>query len=126
MKENKEKKEPQEIQKALAAKIKAVLSEKNMTQNDLAEKLGIYRVSVSRLLSEGNDLRVTTLQKIADAIGCQVSDFFSSVSYPCCPWCGMPVVIEAHRASDDVVSISIDHAPDPEDSGLVIHLNKPD
>lgn len=43
---------------------------------ELAERLGINRVSVSRLLSEKNDIRLSTIEKIAKAIGCKVGDFF--------------------------------------------------
>lgn len=48
-----------------------------VTQADLAARLGINRVSVSRLLSERNDLRLSTLTKIADAVGCPVAEFFA-------------------------------------------------
>ena len=34
------------------------------------------RVSVSRLLSEKNDLRISTIEKIANAIGCPVAELF--------------------------------------------------
>lgn len=43
---------------------------------ELADRLGINRVSVSRLLSEKNDIRLSTIEKIAKAIGCKVGDFF--------------------------------------------------
>lgn len=44
---------------------------------ELADRLGINRVSVSRLLSEKNDIRLSTIEKIAKAIGCKVGDFFT-------------------------------------------------
>ena len=47
-----------------------------ITQEDVATKLGINRVSVNRLLSDKNDMRVSTAQKFADAIGCKVSELF--------------------------------------------------
>lgn len=53
-------------------RFKNVLKKYNVTQIDLAERLQINRVSVSRLLSESNDLRLSTLHKIADAINCSV------------------------------------------------------
>lgn len=49
---------------------KEVLKKYGLTQNELADRLGINRVSVSRLLSDGNDMRVSTIIKIANAIGC--------------------------------------------------------
>lgn len=47
-----------------------------ITQEDVATKLGINRVSVNRLLSDKNDMRVSTAQKFADAIGCKVAELF--------------------------------------------------
>jgi len=55
---------------------KEVLEKYGITQIELAEKLGINRVSVSRLLSEKNDMRTSTLIKIANAIGCHVGELF--------------------------------------------------
>lgn len=59
-----------------------------ITQEDVATKLGINRVSVNRLLSDKNDMRVSTAQKFADAIGCKVAelveeqtDFSSFIRY---------------------------------------------
>lgn len=56
--------------------IKRVLAARGITQIELAEKLGINRVSVSRLLSDANDMRESTMTKIADAIGVPVWQFF--------------------------------------------------
>lgn len=58
-------------------KIKEVMKMRGITQEDLAQKMGINRVSVSRLLSNNNDMRLSTLQKFADAIGCNIEDFFT-------------------------------------------------
>lgn len=57
---------------------KEVLEKYGVTQIELAERLGINRVSVSRLLSEKNDMRTSTLIKIANAIGCQVGELFDN------------------------------------------------
>ena len=57
--------------------IKETLKKRGLKQNDLAERLGINRVSLSRLLSDKNDMRVSTVKKIADAIGCDVAEFFT-------------------------------------------------
>lgn len=45
-----------------------------ITQEELAERMKINRVSVNRLLSDKNDMRMSTLQKFADAIGCRMSE----------------------------------------------------
>lgn len=57
--------------------IKSILKKYGVTQNELAERLAINRVSVSRLLSDRNDMRISTAEKIASAIGCDVAEFFA-------------------------------------------------
>lgn len=81
-------------------RIKEVLKEYNITQIELAGRLGINRVSVSRLLSDGNDMRLSTMQKIADAIGCEVCELISEPKKEAlspvimCPHCGKPITIK--------------------------------
>ena len=79
-------------------KIKETLKQRGLTQNELAERLGINRVSLSRLLSDKNDMRISTIQKIADAIGCDVAEFFSPAETAdhntiTCQHCGEKLVI---------------------------------
>lgn len=57
-------------------RIKEVMKRYGITQDEVATRLGINRVSVSRLLSDKNDMRVSTAQKFADAIGCKVAELF--------------------------------------------------
>ena len=78
--------------------IKEVLKQRGLKQNDIAGRLGINRVSLSRLLSDKNDMRLSTIKKIADAIGCDVTEFFSPAdtaghSTITCPHCGAKLVI---------------------------------
>ena len=78
--------------------IKDILKQRGLTQNELAEMLGINRVSLSRILSNKNDMRVSTITKIADAIGCDVSEFFTPAETEdnntiTCPHCGEKLVI---------------------------------
>ena len=78
--------------------IKEALKQRGLKQNDLAERLGINRVSLSRLLSDKNDMRISTIKKIADAIGCDVSEFFKPAETEdhnviTCPHCGAKLVI---------------------------------
>ena len=78
--------------------IKETLKQRGLKQNDLAERLGINRVSLSRLLSDKNDMRLSTIKKIADAIGCDVSEFFKPAETEehntiTCPHCGEKLVI---------------------------------
>ena len=79
-------------------KIKEALKKRGLKQIELAERLGINRVSLSRLLSDKNDMRISTIRKIADAIGCDVTDFFTPAEAEehnniTCPHCGAKLVI---------------------------------
>lgn len=78
--------------------IKDALKQRGLTQNELADRLGINRVSLSRLLSDKNDMRISTMKKIADAIGCDVTEFFTQSDKAehntiTCPHCGAKLVI---------------------------------
>ena len=78
--------------------IKETLKQRGLKQNDLADRLGINRVSLSRLLSDKNDMRISTIKKIADAIGCDVSEFFAPEETKdnntiTCPHCGEKLVV---------------------------------
>lgn len=55
-------------------RFKAVLKKYKLTQNDLAERLNINRVSVCRLLADDNDIRLSTIVKIAHAVGCSPAE----------------------------------------------------
>lgn len=88
---------------------KEVLEKYGITQIELAERLGINRVSVSRLLSEKNDMRTSTLIKIANAIGCQVGELFDNAdgnvgtlsNTLVCPHCGKKVNVELTKPLQD-------------------------
>ena len=78
--------------------IKEALKQRGLKQNDLADRLGINRVSLSRLLSDKNDMMFSTIKKIAEAIGCDVSEFFTPAETEehntiTCPHCGEKLVI---------------------------------
>lgn len=79
-------------------RFKDTLDKYNVTQQTLADRMGMNRVSVTRLLSEKNDLRLSTIEKIANAIGCPVEELFKPIqekSSPfVCPHCGKPLDIE--------------------------------
>ena len=59
----------------LASRIKAVMAKHNVTQKQLAEILGIHPVVVSATINNPN-VRVGTLERYAEAIGCSVAEFF--------------------------------------------------
>ena len=77
--------------------IKDVLKKYGITQIALAERLGINRVSLNATLNNPN-IKLSTLEKIADAIGCDVTEFFTPAdtadhNVVTCPHCGAKLVI---------------------------------
>lgn len=56
-------------------RIAEILKSKGMTQTDLAEKIGISRVGLSKAIN-GNTT-ITTLRKIAAALGVPVPELFA-------------------------------------------------
>ena len=78
-------------------RIKEVIKEKGMTITELADKMGINRVNLSNMVN-GNPT-VETLNKIADAIGCPVTELFeqpkSDTAFLSCPHCGKNIYIKA-------------------------------
>lgn len=88
-------------------RFKETLEKYGITQMELADRLGINRVSVSRLLSEKNDIRLSTIEKIAKAIGCNISELVFTDSeretsseketYIICPHCGEKIKISVSK-----------------------------
>lgn len=81
--------------------VKSVIKEKGYTMDRVAQELGITRVTLSQNLSRNPT--VNTLQKIADVIGCKISDFFKdeteettddSHNTLTCPKCGARFKLE--------------------------------
>lgn len=81
-------------------RFKRVLKKYKLTQNDLAERLNINRVSVCRLLADDNDIRLSTIVKIAHAIGCSTAELIDETVEPpgvsntlslICPHCGKTI-----------------------------------
>lgn len=84
-------------------RIKDVLKEKGLKQQDLAEKMGISLSAVKQMLG-ADSLTTSTLERIAAAVDVPVWQFFISPddlanqvggkSF-CCPHCGKPLKIMA-------------------------------
>ncbi len=55
-------------------RIKAILKEKGITQEKLAEKLNISTVGLTKNINKNPTIK--TLQKIADALEVDIADFF--------------------------------------------------
>lgn len=82
-------------------KYKNILKKYGVTQEELAKRLGLNRVTIARTLSEENDPRESTIRKIASAIGCDVAELFQDPNTPeengkaviYCPHCGKTIQI---------------------------------
>lgn len=58
-------------------KIKQLRKERRMSQEELAEKSGVSRATISGLETKSNPITTTeTLQKLASALNVEVSEFF--------------------------------------------------
>ncbi len=69
-------------------RIAEILKERGMTQTDLAGQIGISRVGLSKAIN-GNTT-ITTLRKIATALGVTVPELFAPqpTNTITCPHCG--------------------------------------
>jgi|GEM_PF-2968825 len=80
-------------------RVKAILKDKQLTLNDLAQKLGVSRQAL--YLQINNNPRISTLQRIADALGVSVAQLFDQTPQQTtadhntitCPHCGAKLVI---------------------------------
>lgn len=57
--------------------IKKILSDKGFTQAMLAEALGKDNATISRILNETQELRLSEIENIAKALGVSVIDLFT-------------------------------------------------
>ena len=73
-------------------RIKELLQERNMTQAELADKLGISRMTLNQNISR-NNWTLGKLEEIAAAIGCRVVDLFDNTYTITCPDCGKEINI---------------------------------
>ena len=75
-------------------RIKEIIKAKGLTMQQVADRLNIARDTLTRNIN-GNPT-VDTLQRIATAIGCNVSEFFGSAGTRDalqCPHCGKPITV---------------------------------
>ena len=73
--------------------VKNIIKQKGYTIEQVAEKMGVTRVTLTQNLSRNPT--INTLQRVADAIGCKVGEFFldeieplNEDNYIRCPKCG--------------------------------------
>lgn len=74
-------------------RIKELCKQKGLTQSDLAERIGISRVGLSKAIN-GNTT-IGTLEKIAAALGVEMSALFAApaVGVITCPYCGKSIAL---------------------------------
>jgi DNA-binding Xre family transcriptional regulator len=51
----------------------------NMTQRELAEKIGVSRAWWTMMENRDPPIQIDTLLKVCNALGCNLADFFSSI-----------------------------------------------
>lgn len=73
-------------------RIKELLQEKGMTQAELAERLGINRLSLNQAIHR-NNWTLGKLEEIAAALECRVVDLFDNSYTIECPECGHKIEI---------------------------------
>lgn len=75
--------------------VKSIIKQKGYTIEQVAEKMGVTRVTLTQNLSRNPTMN--TLQRVADAIGCKVGEFFldelevESDNTITCPTCGTKI-----------------------------------
>ena len=83
-------------------RIKEVAQEHGMTLTDVCDRCGYKSLpSFYRQINNPESLNMKTLVKIADAIGCEVGEFFNASNQPAsvesplvCPHCGKELKIK--------------------------------
>ena len=76
-------------------RVKELCKEKGLQMQELADKLGITRITLTRNIS-GNPT-ISTLENIAVALGVSVPELFTPqpTNTITCPHCGKPITIKA-------------------------------
>lgn len=84
--------------------IKTAAKSHGVSLIELSNRLGVSRQSVHYYCEQGDKNPVAQLERIADAIGCKVSEFFTDEEEPAnepaptnaiiCPHCGKAIRIE--------------------------------
>ena len=62
-------------------RLAALLAERNMTQLELAARIGVTRAAMSRYVSGEREQRLVTLVRIAEELDVNVDDLFAAESH---------------------------------------------
>ena len=81
--------------KSTSDKIKAQIKLHGLTTKEVANRLGVLPTNLSRTILNPR-ITLMDMERIANAIGCNVEDFFTDYSIPTltCPHCGQPIRVE--------------------------------
>ena len=81
-------------------RIKELCKEHQMTINTLAETIGVAQPTMSRIVNGKQTPALETLEKIADALGVDVSELFRSADKAkiVCPHCGKTILVNVEKA----------------------------
>ena len=60
-----------------------------MTQNELAEKMGVSKAAVSQIIGGDYSPSLNQLERVADALGVDVVELLAPVTK--CPYCGRTI-----------------------------------
>ena len=86
--------------------IKEVLKKKGITMIELASRLGVSRQTVHYYIEQGDKNPIAQLEKIANAVGCNVWDFFETDIHEetpgvRCPKCGTLLRVQLAPIEDE-------------------------
>ena len=73
-------------------RIKQILQERGMTQTELADKLGVTKITLSQNIAR-NNWTLGKLEEIADVLECNITDLFETAYKVKCPKCGEDIEV---------------------------------
>ena len=78
-------------------RIKALLKQQGMTQVQMAKRMGVGPVALSRMITRGRP-DYDTLERLADALDCDIADLFERTRTTIqCPHCGKVITIKTEE-----------------------------
>lgn len=80
----------------MALNIKKAIKSRGLEVREIAARMSITPTGLSQHIN-GNP-SVEVLQRIADAIGCDISELFDKVPTITCPYCGNKVNVELSKS----------------------------
>lgn len=95
-------------------RISDLIKERGFTQAQVAEAIGTSPKSLPNLIAPNRNVTVNTLRKIAEAIGCNITDFFAdevnqpSDSTPVVNDAGLPIVSCPHCGHEVRFSVTVE------------------